>query len=149
MSALRIKHTFRLPPDLSAQLADYAARKRVSQALVVETSLASFLSSDSAEHLEAALSRRLDRMTRQADKLAWHVELTNETLALFVRFWLVSNPPLPDTALAAAQAMGKERWERFVETLNRRMEFGPRLRNEVSDDVGEPKGSGTERTPEK
>lgn len=134
MSALRIKHTFRLPPAMSKELADYAARKRVSQALVVETALAAFLSGDSAEHLEAALSRRLDRITRQADKLAWHVELGNETLALFVRFWLVNNPPLPDTALAAAQAMGKERWERFVGTLNRRMEFGPRLRNEISED---------------
>lgn len=135
MSALRIKHTFRLPPDLSKELADYAARKRVPQALVVETALASFLSGDSAEHLEAALSRRLDRMARQADKLAWDVELGNETVALFVRFWLVNNPPLPDSAMAAAQAMGKKRWERFVETLNRRMEFGPRLRNEISEDV--------------
>lgn len=135
MTGLRIKHTFRLPPALSSELADYAARKRITQALVVETALASFLSGDSAEHLEAVLSRRLDRLSRQADKLAWHVELTNETLALFVRFWLVNNPPLPDTALPAAQAMGKERWERFVETLNRRMEFGPRLKNEISEDV--------------
>lgn len=135
MSALRVKHTFRLPPELSVQLADYAARKRVTQALVVETALASFLSGDSAEHLEAVLSRRLDRLTRQGDKLGWQVELATETLALFVRFWLVNNPPLPDAALAAAQAMGKERWERFVETLNRRMEFGPRLRNEISEDV--------------
>lgn len=135
MTGLRIKHTFRLPPALSSELADYAARKRITQALVVETALASFLSGDSAEHLEAVLSRRLDRLSRQADKLAWHVELTNETLALFVRFWLVNNPPLPDTALPAAQAMGKERWERFVETLNRRMEFGPRLKNEISENV--------------
>jgi len=135
VTSLRIKHTFRLPPDLSKQLADYAARKRVAQALVVETALSSFLSGDSAEHLEAVLSRRLDRMTRQAEKLGWHVELGNETLALFVRFWLINNPPLPDTALAAAQAMGRERWERFVETLNRRMEFGPRLKNEIADDI--------------
>ena len=35
----RIKHTFRLPPALSSQLADYAGRKRISQALVVETAL--------------------------------------------------------------------------------------------------------------
>jgi hypothetical protein len=135
VSGFRIKHTFRLPPALSSELADYAARKRVSQALVVETALSSFLSGESAEHLEAVLSRRLDRLSRQADKLAWHVDLTNETLALFVRFWLVNNPPLPDTAMPAAQAIGKERWERFVETLNRRMEFGPRLRNEISEDV--------------
>jgi hypothetical protein len=146
VTGLRIKHTFRLPPALSAELADYAARKRVTQALVVETALASFLSGDSAEHLEAVLSRRLDRLSRQADKLAWHVELTNETLALFIRFWLVNNPPLPDAALPAAQAMGKERWERFVETLNRRMEFGPRLKNEISEDI-EPSRAGDGNRP--
>lgn len=134
-SANRLKHTFRLPPDLSRQLADYASRKRVSQALVVETALASFLSPDGSERLEAALSRRLDRLSRQVDRLGWHVELSNETLALFIRFWLTTNAPLPDTALAAAQAMGKGRWEGFVESLNRRMEFGPRLKNELSQDM--------------
>ena len=135
MNALRIKHTFRLPPDLSAGLGDYAARKRVTHALVVETAPAPFLSGDSTEHLEAALARRLDRLTRQADKLAWHVALGNETLSLFVRLWMVNNPPLPDAALATAHVMGKERWVRFIETLNRRMEFGPRLRDEVSEDI--------------
>jgi hypothetical protein len=33
---MRTKHTFRLPPDLAGKLADYAARKRVPQALIVE-----------------------------------------------------------------------------------------------------------------
>lgn len=131
----RIKHTFRLPTDLTRQLADHARSRRVSQVAIVEAALASFLSPDGADRLEAALARRLDRLTRQTDRLEWHVELSNETLALFIRFWLTSNAPLPDTALAAAQAMGKERWERFVESLNRRMEFGPRLKNEVSQDV--------------
>ena len=135
MSANRIKHTFRLPPDLSRQLADFAGRKRVSQAFVVETALASFLSPDGSDQLEAALSRRLDRLSRQADLLAWHVEVSNEALALFIRFWLTSNAPLPDTALAAAQAMGRERYESFVDALNRRMEFGPRLKDEIAQDV--------------
>jgi len=135
VTANRIKHTFRLPPELSSQLADYAARKRVSQALVVETALASFLSPDGSERLEAALSRRLDRLNRQADRLTWNVDLTNETLALFIRFWLTTNAPLPDTTMAAAQAMGRERWGRFVESLSRRMEQGPRLATELSQDV--------------
>jgi len=30
---MRTKHTFRLPPDLAGQLADYAGRKRVPQRL--------------------------------------------------------------------------------------------------------------------
>jgi hypothetical protein len=59
------------------------------------------------------------------------VELTNEAIGLFVRFWLTSNPPLPDAAMKAAQAMGKKRWHGFVESLSRRMEAGPKLRDEV------------------
>ena len=65
---MRIKHTFRLPPELGSKLADYAARKNVPQALVVETALASYLSPDGADRLEAALARRLDRMTRQLER---------------------------------------------------------------------------------
>ena len=52
-----------------------------------------------------------------------------------MRFWLTNNAPLPDTALAAAQAMGRERYEGFVEALTRRMELGPRLGAELSVDV--------------
>ena len=97
---MRTKHTFRLPPDLAGKLADYAARKGVPQALVVEAALASHLSPDGADRLEAALARRLDRMTRHMERIERHVEISNEALAVFVRFWLTSTPPLPDTALA-------------------------------------------------
>ncbi len=66
---MRTKHTFRLPPDLAGQLADYANRRRVPQALVVETALSSYLSPDNSERMEAALGRRLDRLTRQVERL--------------------------------------------------------------------------------
>jgi hypothetical protein len=136
VSALRIKQTYRLPPDLVRDLARHAQSRRVSQASVVEAALASFLSPDGSDRLEAAISRRLDRLSRQADRLEWNVGLTNETIALFVRFWLTANPPLPDDARAASQALGKERWERFVASLSRRMEAGPRLLDEISRDIG-------------
>ena len=131
---MRTKHTFRLPPDLAGRLADYAAQKRVPQALVVETALASLLSPDGADRLEAALARRLDRMTRQIERLERHVTISNEALAVFVRFWLTSTPPLPDAALAAAQIKGRERYEGFVESLGRRLERGRKLADEVSRD---------------
>jgi predicted transcriptional regulator len=132
---MRTKHTFRLPPKLAGKLADYAAQKRVPQALVVETALASHLSPDGADRLEAALARRLDRMTRQIERLERHVTISNEALAVFVRFWLTSTPSLPDTALAAAQAKGRERYDGFVEALGRRLARGRKLANEVSLDV--------------
>jgi hypothetical protein len=132
---MRTKHTFRLPPELARQLADYAIRKRVPQALVVETALSSYLSPDNSERMEAALGRRLDRMTRQAERLERHVTISNEALALFVRFWLTATPPLPDTAQPAAQAKGRERYTGFVEALGRRLAKGQGLAQEISRDI--------------
>jgi len=130
----REKHTFRLAAEVASQLADYARARRRPQTAVVEAALASFFSPDGSDRLEAAVSRRLDRLNRDLERLEWHVELTNETLALFVRFWLTTTTPLPDTVQAAAQAMGKDRWERFVQSLSRRMEAGPHLAKEVAGD---------------
>jgi predicted transcriptional regulator len=132
---MRTKHTFRLPPELAGRLADYANRKRVSQAVVVEAALASHLSADGADRLEAALAKRLDRMSRQIERLERHITITNETLALFVRFWLITTPPLPDSAKAAAQAKGLERYDGFVEALGRRIAKGRSFADEVVKDI--------------
>ena len=124
---MKSKHTFRLSPEVARNLADYAARKRVSQAELVEAALVSFMSPDGSERMEAAFSRRIDRVIRELERLDRHVEIGNEALALFVRFWLTANPPLPDGAVAAAQAKGKERYDSFVQALARRMDAGERL----------------------
>ena len=128
---MKIKHTFRLPPALSSQLADYAARKRVSQALLVETALESLLSPDSSERLEAAITRRMDRLSRQTDRLERNIEICNEAVALFVQFWLTNTPPVPDDALSQARASGRERYGGYIAALGRRMEKGGRLAKEI------------------
>ena len=138
MTALRTKHTFRLPPELALKLSDYASRRGVTQALVVEAALASHLSPDGADRLEAALARRLDRVSRQLERLERHITISNEAVALFVRFWLTTTPPLPDGAQAAAQAKGRERYAGFVETLGRRLAQGRGLADEVTQDVEGP-----------
>lgn len=134
---MKSKHTFRLPPDLADRLADYARRKRVTQALVVETALNSFLSPDGSERMEAAFSRRIDKVLRQIEKLDYRAEVTSEAMALFVQFWLTANPPLPDSSMAAARAQGKERYEGFVEALSRRLEVGPRLSDSIGSKTSE------------
>jgi hypothetical protein len=134
---MRTKTTIRIPPALSVRLADYAARKRVSHSAVVEAALDSFLSPDGSERLEAALARRLDRLTRSAERLERHVTIGNEAVALFVRFWLTATPPLPDTLQAAAQAKGKERYEAFIEALGRRLAKGQMMAEEVVTDCSE------------
>lgn len=124
---MKSKHTIRLSPEVAGQLAEYAIRKRASQAEIVEAALVSFLSPDGSERMEAAFSRRIDRVMRQLEQLDRNVEVGNEALALFVRFWLTANPPLPDSALASAQAKGRERYDGFVQALARRLDSGERL----------------------
>ena len=51
-----------------------------------EAALASHLSPDGADRLEAALARRLDRITRHLERIERHVGISNEALAVFVRF---------------------------------------------------------------
>lgn len=129
---MRIKHTFRLPPALGARLAEYALRRRISQALVVEAALESFLSPDGAEQLEAALSRRLDRLSRQADRIEHLSGIILEALGLFVRFWLANTLALPEAALPAQQARGRERYENFLASLGRRLAKGKTLSQDIA-----------------
>lgn len=124
---MKSKHTFRLSPEIARQLAELAIRRRASQAEIVEAALASFLSPDASERMEAALSRRIDRLVRQLEQVDQSVEIGNEALALFVRFWLTATPALPDGTGAAAQASGKDRYDGFIRALARRIESTERL----------------------
>lgn len=123
--------------SLTRQIAEQARLSRSSQTAVIEAALASFLSPDGAERTEAALARRLDRINAELKRLEWNVTLSNETLALFIRFWLASTPPLPVEARAGAHAKGEERWAAFVEALSRRMETGQGFGTEVAEQLGE------------
>ena len=89
------------PPELLKQIAELADRKKLSRSAIVETAVASFLSPDGGDRREAAFARRLDRLSRQMQRLERDVGLTAETLALFIRFWLTITPPLPNDAQAA------------------------------------------------
>jgi len=131
-----VKQTFRIETALSRDLTDLARRRGLTRTEVLEAALRSFLSPDQEERIEALLTRRLDRIGRQLDRIEWHGEMSGEALALFVRHWLTSTAPLPDDALPAAQASGKRRWEAFVDALSRRMEAGPKLAAELMRDVG-------------
>ena len=124
-----------LEPSVTKALAEYAARRAQSRSLVAEAAIASFLSPDAAERQEAALTKRLDQIDRRMARLERDLGIAVETLAVFVRFWLTTNPPLPEPAQAAARAKAGERYDAFVAALGRRLAQGPKLRQEISEDV--------------
>lgn len=122
-------------PDLMQKVADLADRKGLSRSAIVEAAVASFLSPDGSDRMEAAFTRRLDRLSRQVQRLERDIGISAETLALFIRFWLTITPPLPEDAQSAAQIKGRERFEGFIETLGRRLQKGRQFLHEVPSDV--------------
>lgn len=127
-----------LDPELKRLLADFADRREKSESLVAAAAIASFLSPDADERREAAIVKRLDRIDRTIQRLERDVGIANEAFAIFMRAWLDSTPPLPDAARAAARAKGGERYDRFLDALGRRLAKGPRLRQEVPEDMPGP-----------
>lgn len=127
-----------LDRQVMRSLTDYADRKNKSKSLVAEAAIASFLSPDAAERDEATFVRRLDRLSRQLERLERDVGISVETLALYIRFWLIATPALPEQGQAAARAKGAERYEAFVDALGRRLAKGPTLLREVSLDIPAP-----------
>lgn len=124
-----------LDPDVMKALAGYAARRDQSRSLIAEAAIASFLSPDAAERQEAATTKRLDQLDRRMTRMERDLGISVEMLAVFVRFWLTTNPPLPEPAQAAARAQAGERYDAFVAALGRRLAKGPKLRQEISEDV--------------
>ncbi|RQP08096.1 MAG: CopG family transcriptional regulator [Paracoccus sp. BP8] len=122
-------------PELLKQVEMLALRRQVSKSAIVEAAVASFLSGDAGDRLEAAMSRRLDRLGRQIDTLDEDLAVLGETVALFIHFWLASTPPLPDSAQASARAKGVERFEGFMQMLGRRLATGDRFLKELSRDI--------------
>jgi hypothetical protein len=121
-----------LDPDMMTQLSDLADQKQQPKSLIAEAAITSFLTPDDADRREAAVTRRLDRLSRQGERVERDLWIAAETLALFIRFWLTVTPPLPESAQAAAQAKGRERFESFLETLGRRLARGQSVLREVS-----------------
>jgi len=121
-----------LEPEMMTQLIELADRKRQSKSLIAEAAITSFMTPDDADRREAAVTRRLDLLTRQGERVERDLWIVAETLALFIRFWLTVTSPLPEGAQAAAQAKGRERFESFLETLGRRLAKGQNVLREVS-----------------
>lgn len=133
---MRVRLNVYFPPELAKQVSELAIRRRISRSAIVEAAVASWMSPDGADRLEAAFARRLDRLSRQVQRLERNTGLTTEAVALFVRFWLSVTPPLPDEDQAAAQVKGRKRYEGFVETLGRRYASGKSLLDEIPEDIG-------------
>lgn len=131
-------------PDLLQKVEALALRRRISKSAVIEAAVASFLSADASERLEAVFAHRMDRIGRQIDGMDEDLAILGETLSLFIRFWLTITPPLPDSAQASSRAKGVERFESFLQTLGRKLATGDRFLKDLSRDIDSRRSAGVD-----
>jgi predicted transcriptional regulator len=124
-----------LTSDTIRVLDERARRTRRQKSEIVRAAIEAYLSPDSAEAGEAALFRRLDRMSRQLDRLERDVTIANEAIGLYVKTWLKVTPAMSGVEDRAAAAKGQERYAAFIDLLARRISEGRLLRAEIFDDI--------------
>lgn len=123
-----------IQPEHAKRLNELAIKKGVSKSSIIAAALASWLSPDSGDQREAAIAKRLDRLSRQFERLERDQNILIETMALYVRYYLTVSTPVPEAHQDAARAQGKLRFAQFVEQLGRHLQRGRSLVRDIQEE---------------
>jgi hypothetical protein len=124
-----------IQPEHAKRLNELAIKKGVSKSSIIAAALASWLSPDSGDQREAAIAKRLDRLSRQFERLERDQNILIETMALYVRYYLTVSTPVPEAHQDAARAQGKLRFAQFIEQLGRHLQRGRSLVRDVQEEI--------------
>jgi hypothetical protein len=119
----QVRHQLFLPKEVSDRLEALARAPGASKSKILAEALASWLDRKGTDELEARFARRLDRLSNQLARIErdGHVQL--ESLALFVRYMLAVNAPLPEGD-EAARAVARDRFAAFVQRVGQQLASG-------------------------
>src|SRR3990167_8014070 len=124
-----------IQPEHAKRLNELAIKKGVSKSSIIAAALASWLSPESGDQREIATAKRLDRLSRQFERLERDQNILIETLALYIRYYLTVSTPVPEAHQDAARTQGKLRFTQFVEQLGRHVLRGRSLVKEVYEEI--------------
>ncbi|PVM84446.1 CopG family transcriptional regulator [Caulobacter radicis] len=120
---MKPRHHLYLDDALSAELDRLGTRPGSSKSAIVADALRAYLGRRAASEIDDLFKARLDRMSRQLGRIERDQKILLESLALFVRYQLTVTAPLPE-ADRAAQAVGRERFQRFIDQVGRQLASG-------------------------
>ena len=112
-----------LPRDLSKRLDEIAARPGVYKSRIVAEAVADFFDAKGADALGERFAHRLDYMSGQLGRIERNSHIELESIALFIRYMLTVNAPLPEGD-EASQAIGRDRFAAFVDRVARKFASG-------------------------
>lgn len=124
-----------IQPEHAKRLNELAITKGVSKSSIIAAALTSWLSPDSGEQRETAMAKRLDRLSRQFERLERDQNILIETVALYVRYYLTVSTPVPEAHQDAARAQGRLRFTQFIEQLGRHLQRGRSLVRDVQEET--------------
>ncbi|MEO0883031.1 MAG: hypothetical protein AAFY34_09880 [Pseudomonadota bacterium] len=127
--------TVRIHPYVSemnhARLTALSRQPRQSVSTIVDVALTNYFASSPDGVGGHALLRRLDTVTRQIGRLEEKDLIIGETLALFIRYFMMTTPPVPADRQEVARAAGDLRFESFLEQLGIDLQSGKRILEQV------------------
>ena len=94
--ASRVRYQLFLPKPLSERFERLAAAPGASKSSILAAALTAFLERRGASELDERFQERLDRLSAQLARIERDGHVQIETLALFIRYMLVVNAPLPE-----------------------------------------------------
>jgi hypothetical protein len=130
----KIRHQLFLPQELSERLESLAAQPGVTKSSILADALTAWLNRRGASEIEDRFGSRLNTMTAAIGRIERDGHVLLETLALFVRYELTINAPLPEGD-AAARAVGRDRFQAFINRVGEAVANGQRTlgRSSVAD----------------
>jgi predicted transcriptional regulator len=119
--------------DVAKQLDALTAKAGSSKSAIVNDAVKAYLARRGARELDDTFKARLDMINEQLRRLDRDQNVMIESFALFVRYQLGITPALPASEQAAAQAVGRDRFQQFIEQVGRRMAGDKRIAREIAD----------------
>ena len=132
MKRSKIRHQLFLDADLSERLEALAARPGASKSAILADAVAAWLNRRGAQELDDRFGLRLNRISTQLNRIERDGQVLLESLALFVRYQLTVTAPLPEPD-PAARAIGRDRFQSFVDQVGRHIADGGRTLSSKSD----------------
>jgi hypothetical protein len=126
-----------LDPKLGARLEKFAAKPGATMTNIVSDALRDFFDRQANDALDERIKERLDRSNSQFNRMERDQRVILESLALFIRYQLMVSNPVPESQLAAMQALGNDRFQTFIDEVGRRIAKGKGIGAEIAEKAKE------------
>jgi len=122
---IKCRHQLYLAEDISAKLEALAAKPGASKSAILADAVKAWLVRRGTQELDDRFAHRLERISLQLGRIERDQQIVLESLALFVRYYLTTNAPLPEPD-RAARAVGRDRFQSFIDQVGRQIAGGTR-----------------------